>query len=654
MLNNKGTFVMWVLVVCLFSNAVAAAWWDSGYSYRYSIINNATSLVYPYVINDTSCINGNCIHALIGNGSYVYSTAPECSGTLAIADETTEKNWFNSLDCSGYNPSLVYDALGVWCFDVNSGNQTIDCSGHGNTGTIYGVIDAPEEIWVAGKVGNAIYFGPRDNWVNCGNSSSVNSWGAGNFSIDAWIKQTTNAVQDIIFKGNPSGKWGSFTPRSSTDNQSLWLQMDDAVSCKNWGGTSDVIDGTWRHVIVTFEYDGIGFNRTIYIDGVQDTPTVNSYVVTGRFNTTYPLTLGKCTWGGDPGGGSCYNYDGFLDELHIYGRVLTASEALQSYQRGLLGLPSDVSATGLIGYWAFDETSGVNASDSSGNDNHGTLYNFNVTKSAVYGNAIAFDGTSNYIDCGDNFNSSNVITLEAWAKSSTAQANKGIIERGTVGVAGSYDYMMYFHNNDIYFFMKDSGSVEDYLLTPFNFHDGVWHHYVMLFDGDYFKIYVDGSLIASKNTTLTDIRVGNGTLHIGRYTNSFFQGVIDEVRVYNRSLPPKEIMERYQNGNNNRTHLGVGETLETTTIASHEEKGVPVYICGDHYCTVEELMRQGIIPTTTLRSQQVGLGYIPQDITSSFTDATIPLPFIGPTPILLIVLLPLIGVMLYFLLWKRK
>jgi len=56
----------------------------------------------------------------------------------------------------------------------------------------------------------------------------------------------------------------------------------------------------------------------------------------------------------------------------------------------------------------------------------------------------------------------------------------------------------------------------------------------MLFDGDYMRIYIDGSQVASRDTLLTDVLVNTNTLRIGRYTKpdpQYFEGIIDEVRI---------------------------------------------------------------------------------------------------------------------------
>jgi hypothetical protein len=78
--------------------------------------------------------------------------------------------------------------------------------------------------------------------------------------------------------------------------------------------------------------------------------------------------------------------------------------------------------------------------------------------------------------------------------------------------------------------------------------DGQWHHVGLVFDYDNFKrlLYVDGKETA-KDTTIVGGVDSNGGLYFGAdktlETNSFFSGLIDDVRIYDRVLSKEEIAE---------------------------------------------------------------------------------------------------------------
>ena len=70
------------------------------------------------------------------------------------------------------------------------------------------------------------------------------------------------------------------------------------------------------------------------------------------------------------------------------------------------------------------------------------------------------------------------------------------------------------------------------------------YHVVGVYNGTALKVYRNGTLTGQKSTTAT---IGNQTqeISIGRYHSQYFNGTIDEVRIYNRSLTLEEISDYY-------------------------------------------------------------------------------------------------------------
>src|SRR3990167_8305115 len=92
---------------------------------------------------------------------------------------------------------------------------------------------------------------------------------------------------------------------------------------------------------------------------------------------------------------------------------------------------SDVHAqditTGLAGHWKFDETSGTSASDSSGNNNTGTLTNGPTWTAGKIGGALSFDRVDDYV----HIQQSNIlkplsaITFTTWIKPNPGTNSSG-------------------------------------------------------------------------------------------------------------------------------------------------------------------------------------------------------------------------------------
>jgi prepilin-type N-terminal cleavage/methylation domain-containing protein len=210
---------------------------------------------------------------------------------------------------------------------------------------------------------------------------------------------------------------------------------------------------------------------------------------------------------------------------------------------------------GMVGYWSFDEGSGTTAYDRSGNNNNGTLINGPTWTQGKVSSALSFDGTSNYVlvtNPSNNALNPSYITISAWFKTSFTSTNwRKIIGKGpdssevySIYISPSnYPYPNYCHVE------RQIGSQASFNSTGPTVTDGNWHNCVYTFDGSVEKIYVDGVLRNTQNTSGT-LTGNNENVSIGAEKSSttsmyYFDGLIDEVRIYNRALSDAEIKAIY-------------------------------------------------------------------------------------------------------------
>jgi hypothetical protein len=199
----------------------------------------------------------------------------------------------------------------------------------------------------------------------------------------------------------------------------------------------------------------------------------------------------------------------------------------------------------LVAHWKLDEYYGPTAHDSAG-ENHGTLYGgpFWLPTWGKVGGALQLDGVDDYVDCGndDSLNITGQITLALWVNtndSGNGQYNSYITK-------GDHSYgLQHKYNNNVEFFFSDG--VNWYWVwypidSSFN---GVWHHLAGTYDGSQLKLYVDGELKAGSSHTGS---IGSSTynVNIGRNseaTDRLYNGLIDDVRIYNYALSANEILQ---------------------------------------------------------------------------------------------------------------
>ncbi len=215
--------------------------------------------------------------------------------------------------------------------------------------------------------------------------------------------------------------------------------------------------------------------------------------------------------------------------------------------------------SGLVAFYKFEN----NVLDSSGNNLHGTIYGvpqFVVGKSGL---GLDFNGVSDYVKIDNN--SLLIVSdfsISAWIKwegSSTAEGTWAVVSNWY----GSSNYQQYGirmgtiatgieDNHGVLFY--DDGSEWDWVYgMKGELSNGLWHSLIgTLRAGDMAKIYIDGSLHERDSTSIPLQIIPTSDLYIARdgYGESFgdvdrWDGAIDEVRIYNRTLSQEEVEEIY-------------------------------------------------------------------------------------------------------------
>jgi len=146
-------------------------------------------------------------------------------------------------------------------------------------------------------------------------------------------------------------------------------------------------------------------------------------------------------------------------------------------------------------------------------------------------------------------------SLEAWVK--TADAVGGIIKKAGEGYY-CYSLIVYDHRARAHLY----NGIDCYVNSDIVVDDNKWHHIVGVFDRDsYIKIYVDGAChgtwegdSSADMQTTREVRIGDD--YLAPEEARYLDGIIDEVRIYNRALTEEEIKASYHSGNNTLLSIG--------------------------------------------------------------------------------------------------
>ncbi len=210
---------------------------------------------------------------------------------------------------------------------------------------------------------------------------------------------------------------------------------------------------------------------------------------------------------------------------------------------------------GLVAYYPFDG----NANDESDNGNHGTVNGATLTADRFENadSAYNFDGTDDYIKINKNvlFEVSS-LTISAWVKwkGSTPSDHHAIVSNYS-GYQNVSDKLQHYglriaKQSKISEFFYDDGSQWDDVNGNSNIGDGEWHFIAgILNSGVEAKIYVDGQLENIDIDSIPTSILPSSDLYIGRDGTAEaelrWNGVIDNVRIYNRALSECEIKSLY-------------------------------------------------------------------------------------------------------------
>jgi hypothetical protein len=220
----------------------------------------------------------------------------------------------------------------------------------------------------------------------------------------------------------------------------------------------------------------------------------------------------------------------------IAGLVTTAS-AVGAGSRSA----ASASASGLVAAYSFNDGTGTTTADVSGNGHPGTISGASWTNDGRYGGALSFDGTDDHVALGSlgTFYQSG-FTLEAWVKKAT-DTKKDVAVLGSFTGAGAGP-MIWVDHLAGHYRLTAGLSLDNYLDSGQSPVADTWQHLAVTYDGTIARFYIGGTEVASR--TISSFGASN-TWRVGAYDTTpfgFFDGVIDEVRIYSRALTPAEIV----------------------------------------------------------------------------------------------------------------
>lgn len=377
-------------------------------------------------------------------------------------------------------------------------------------------------------------FDGTDDYVTIADNNSLDL--SSTFTIEAWL--------------NPSGA-GSNNPQGGMiinkelnyeiarfQDGTIRFALSSNGTSWEWVNTGMVVPlNTWSHIAIVKD----GTSVTGYLNGNS------SYS-----NSSQPSSLStnsQIVWVGGRSTASQY-LNGQIDELRIWSTARTASEIKQNmFNKNLSN-----SASGLVAYYRFNESSGTAASNSCSNTAgiDGTLYNFALSGSSsnwlsspvqYASNSLTFDGSNDYVTTNFNFTSSyTAFTVEAWINHSNTTNQTNILgQNGTLEIA--------FINSRLYIYINtNNGWLNTYYTIDGSLTTSNWNHIAITSNGTVTKIYINGVEKVSTSMSWASLSNSGQMFRMGGNTQSpvvYYTGKMDEVRIWNTARTASEIANNY-------------------------------------------------------------------------------------------------------------
>ncbi len=214
--------------------------------------------------------------------------------------------------------------------------------------------------------------------------------------------------------------------------------------------------------------------------------------------------------------------------------------SFQSQTHSLLG--SD-----LVGWWPLNEGSGTTANDISGYNNHATLYNFSGNYwvdgiSGTGGNALKFNGTNNFVRTGI-IPASDSFAISIWFKTTTVRngdrlywghgTNRAILANSGTG-------------GNLTWYVQTNVTNTGYKVTADRFVLNEWNNVILQYTGTQVESFING--VQDSVTENITGRSNASAFNLGtnyNNTSNWYNGTIDDVRIYSRALTASEIQTLY-------------------------------------------------------------------------------------------------------------
>lgn len=394
-----------------------------------------------------------------------------------------------------------------------------------------------------GRYGVAADFNGSVSRINTGYTKTGNQFG-----ISMWAFITDTGARQIMF--------GDFNAAGADVSGSLsaGVYADDNFKI-NIGNGSTVESSVntsfssyynkWTHIAISIASDGK--TATLYLDNNK---TVGTTVTTAMQNGQLPVGLGHYS----ATASSNNEFTGLLDQVRIFSSSLSQTDidALYAEKPEHITLDSTdpFGDSDLIQYLKFDNN--VTASVGS----NGTSNNVTFSTNRLFGtHSASFNGSSSTVTVEDS--SANAFgfpthtgTISCWIYMDSLSSENPLVNKRDTGSPGNRHYIFTVPTDgNLDFIVYNTDTNSQTVTSNTTLSTNKWYHVAVTLTTSTIKLFIDGVEDVSASSTYSSIQNDGADLQIGyRGKNSgyfYFDGLIDQVRIFDRALEGDEVFTLY-------------------------------------------------------------------------------------------------------------
>ncbi len=465
----------------------------------------------------------------------IFNKALSSSEVTTLYNETTSTA--NTLQVLG-----DYSCIAAYTFEGNANDLSTNYNGTASNVRYDYSGTASNITYATGKFDKGAVFNGSNSVIDIENMRTVMG---NNFAVSLWVKTPSTfassgypAILSMYGYTGSGSAYGWDIEYNNSNKITFYWVSSSGVG--NYILSSSLSTDTWYHVVA--QKDSSSAN--LYINGQLDNDSTYGSAYGMYYNNFNRMTIGakRLNYGSTSG-----HISGMVDQVRLFTKQLSSAEINSLYiETATSAASATIDNPSTVAYYKMADWS-----DETGSYNATTINNVNFNVEGKYGFAGKFNGTNSYMTTGLTWPGGTQLSWSGWIKTSNTKDTYLFGDFNSSGTNSTHRFSIRIYSQNFGASVNDAAGGLGTTITFGTFaHYGEWAHLVVTVDGTAVKGYVNGSQLGSTGTSSQSLAAGVNAFVLGNYgattgASQQFDGVIDQVRIFNKTISAAEVTKLY-------------------------------------------------------------------------------------------------------------